>query len=109
ATGITCRTVSAELTEQSQRHPVITIPRCRDLRCVKTRLVGSCITSFFSTLVDFVHAHSQYTHIAIFLLALSEAIPVVGTVVPGSTLIIGISALATSANANPWLLVIAAT
>ena len=33
----------------------------------------------------------------------------VGTVVPGSTLIIGISALATSANANPWLLVIAAT
>src|SRR6476646_5293505 len=67
------------------------------------------MTSFFSTLVDFVHSHSQYTHIAIFLLALSEAIPVVGTVVPGSTLIIGISALATSANANPWLLVIAAT
>ena len=66
------------------------------------------MTSYFSTLVDFVHAHSQYTHIAIFLLALSEAIPVVGTVVPGSTLIIGISALATSANANPWLLVIAA-
>ena len=66
------------------------------------------MTSSFSTLVDFVHAHSQYTHIAIFLLALSEAIPVVGTVVPGSTLIIGISALATSANANPWLLLIAA-
>ncbi|MGB7830514.1 MAG: DedA family protein [Pseudolabrys sp.] len=67
------------------------------------------MTSSFSTLIDFIHAHSQYTHIAIFLLALSEAIPVVGTVVPGSTLIIGISALATSANANPWLLVIAAT
>jgi membrane protein DedA with SNARE-associated domain len=67
------------------------------------------MTSYFSALVDFVHAHSQYTHIAIFLLALSEAIPVVGTVVPGSTLIIGISALATSANANPWLLLIAAT
>ena len=68
-----------------------------------------CMTSFFAPLVDFVHAHSQYTHIAIFLLALSEAIPVVGTVVPGSTFIIGISALATSANANPWLLVISAT
>ncbi|MFZ0350015.1 MAG: DedA family protein, partial [Pseudolabrys sp.] len=67
------------------------------------------MTSSFSTLIDFIHAHSQYTHIAIFLLALSEAIPVVGTIVPGSTLIIGISALATSANANPWLLVIAAT
>jgi hypothetical protein len=34
------------------------------------------MTSYFSALVDFVHAHSQYTHIAIFLLALSEAIPV---------------------------------
>jgi membrane protein DedA with SNARE-associated domain len=67
------------------------------------------MTSYFSPLVDFVHAHSQYTHIVIFLLALSEAVPVVGTVVPGSTLIIGISALATSANGNPWLLVIAAT
>jgi len=67
------------------------------------------MTSFFSALVDFVHAHSHYTHIAIFLLALSEAIPVLGTVVPGSTLIVGISALATSANANPWILLIAAT
>ena len=67
------------------------------------------MTSFFSVLVDFVHAHSQYAHIAIFLLALSEAIPVIGTVVPGSTLIIGISALATGANANPWILLVAAT
>ena len=66
------------------------------------------MTSFFSVLVDF-YAHSQYAHIAIFLLALSEAIPVIGTVVPGSTLIIGISALATGANANPWILLVAAT
>jgi membrane protein DedA with SNARE-associated domain len=66
------------------------------------------MTSYFSALVDVVHAHSHYAHIVIFLLALSEAIPVVGTIVPGSTLIIGISALATGANANPWLLLIAA-
>jgi len=39
------------------------------------------MTSFFSVLVDF-YAHSQYAHIAIFLLALSEAIPVVGTLFP---------------------------
>jgi membrane protein DedA with SNARE-associated domain len=39
---------------------------------------------------------------------LSEAIPVIGTVVPGSTLIIGISALATGADVNPWLLLGAA-
>ena len=67
------------------------------------------MTPYFSALVDFVHAHSQYTHIAIFLLALSEAIPVVGTVVPGSTLIIGICAIATSVDANPWILLFAAT
>jgi membrane protein DedA with SNARE-associated domain len=67
------------------------------------------MTSYFSALVDFVRAHSQYTRVAIFLLALSEAIPVVGTVVPGSTLIIGLSALATGTNANPWILLIAAT
>ena len=66
------------------------------------------MTSYFSALVDFVHVHSQYTHIAIFLLALSEAIPVLGTIVPGSTLIIGISALATGVDANPWMLLIAA-
>jgi len=67
------------------------------------------MATYFSALVDFVSAHPHYAHIAIFLLALSEAIPVVGTVVPGSTLVIAISALAASANVNPWLLLIAAT
>jgi membrane protein DedA with SNARE-associated domain len=65
--------------------------------------------SYFSALVDFVSAHPHYAHVTIFVLALSEAIPVIGTLVPGSTLIIGISALATSANVNPWILLIAAT
>jgi membrane protein DedA with SNARE-associated domain len=64
--------------------------------------------SYFTALINFVSAHPHYAYVAIFLLALSEAIPVVGTVVPGSTLIIGISALATEANANPWVLLIAA-
>ena len=50
-----------------------------------------------------------YALTAVFLLALSEAIPVIGTVVPGSTLIVGISALAAGANVNPWLLLVAAT
>jgi membrane protein DedA with SNARE-associated domain len=65
--------------------------------------------SYFSTLiVDFVQAHSYYAHVAVFLLAMSEAIPVVGTVVPGSTLVIAISALATSADVNPWILLVSA-
>jgi membrane protein DedA with SNARE-associated domain len=66
------------------------------------------MTSYFSALVDFVSAHSHYAHSVVFLLALSEAIPVVGTFVPGSTLIIAISALAANASANPWLLLVAA-
>ena len=67
------------------------------------------MTSYFSGFVDFVGAHPHYALTAVFLLALSEAIPVIGTVVPGSTLIVGISALATGANVNPWLLLVAAT
>ena len=64
--------------------------------------------TYLSALVGFVSAHPHYAHIAIFVLALSEAIPVVGTVVPGSTLILAISALATSANVNLWMLLVAA-
>jgi hypothetical protein len=40
------------------------------------------MTSYFEQLVDFVGAHPQLSFLAVFLLALSEA--VVGTVVPGS-------------------------
>jgi membrane protein DedA with SNARE-associated domain len=67
------------------------------------------MTWYFAQIVDFVAAHPHYALTAVFLLALSEAIPVVGTVVPGSTVIIGISALATGADVSPWLLLLAAT
>lgn len=67
------------------------------------------MTAYFAEIVDFVAAHPQYALIAVFLLALSEAVPVIGTVVPGSTLIIGICALATGARVNLWLLLVAAT
>ena len=66
------------------------------------------MTSYFAGVVDFIGEHPHYALAAILLLALSEAIPVIGTVVPGSTLIIGICALATSAHVNPWPLVGAA-
>ena len=69
----------------------------------------SPITSQVQGLIDFVGSHPHFALIAIFLLALSEAVPVVGTVVPGSTAILGISALATTAQLDPWLLLIAAT
>ena len=66
------------------------------------------MTPYFERLVDFVGAHPQLSLLAVFLLALSEAIPVVGTVVPGSTLILAISALATTAGITPWALLVAA-
>jgi membrane protein DedA with SNARE-associated domain len=66
------------------------------------------MTSYFARLVDFVGAHPQLSFVAVFLLALSEALPVIGTVVPGSTLIVAISALATAAGITPWALLGAA-
>src|SRR5262249_15119360 len=64
--------------------------------------------SYFNALIDFVGSHPQCAVIAVLLLALSEAVPVIGTVVPGSTLILAISALATTADIKPWLLLVAA-
>jgi hypothetical protein len=69
----------------------------------------SPVTSQVQGLIDFVGSHPHFALMAVFLLALSEAVPVVGTVVPGSTAILGISALATTAQLDPWLLLIAAT
>jgi len=66
------------------------------------------MTFYLARLVDFVGAHPQLSFVAVFLLALSEAVPVVGTVVPGSTLILAISALATTAGIAPWALLVAA-
>jgi membrane protein DedA with SNARE-associated domain len=60
-------------------------------------------------MIDVVSAHPYYAYSAIFLAALSEAIPLVGTVVPGSTLVVAISALAAGAGANSWLMLVAAT
>jgi hypothetical protein len=54
--------------------------------------------SQFHGVIDFVGSHAHFAILAVFLLALSEAVPVIGTVVPGSTLIIAISALATAAD-----------
>jgi membrane protein DedA with SNARE-associated domain len=59
-------------------------------------------------LTSFVRMHPEYAALAVFLLAFSEAIPIVGTIVPGSTLIVAISALATGADVSPWWLLVAA-
>jgi membrane protein DedA with SNARE-associated domain len=66
------------------------------------------MTAYLSDITAFVSRHPQYAAWAVFLLAFSEAIPIVGTVVPGSTLIVAVSALAVEAEINPWLLLVAA-
>ena len=66
------------------------------------------MAAYFSGVVGFVGDHPSFAFTAVFLLALSEAVPVVGTLVPGSTLVLAISALATGAEVSPWLLLVAA-
>jgi len=66
-------------------------------------------SDYYAALTGFVSAHAHYAYGIIFLLAFSEAVPVVGTFVPGSTLVFAVSALATNAGAKPWLLLVGAT
>ncbi len=66
------------------------------------------MAAYFSGVVGFVGDHPSFAFTVVFLLALSEAVPVVGTLVPGSTLVLAISALATGAEVSPWLLLVAA-
>jgi hypothetical protein len=81
---------------------------CRFYSTRRTLLTLGTETSHFEWFVDFVGAHPQLSFLAVFLLALSEAVPVVGTVVPCSTLILAISALAKTAGITPWVLLVAA-
>ncbi|KAA0015769.1 phosphatase PAP2 family protein [Salinicola corii] len=57
---------------------------------------------------DLASRHALLTYLVVGLSALLEAIPVVGTVFPGSMLIVGLSALASSGTLNPLSLVISA-
>ena len=51
------------------------------------------MTSFLDPLIGFVSAHPWLAYLMLFLAALLEAIPVVGALVPGSTIILALSAL----------------
>src|SRR5260370_19482045 len=51
------------------------------------------LTSFIDPLIAFVAAHAWLGYLTIFLAALLEAVPVVGSVIPGSTIILALSAL----------------
>jgi membrane protein DedA with SNARE-associated domain len=51
------------------------------------------VTSFIDQLIAFVSAHAWLAYLTLFLAALLEAVPVVGSLVPGSTIILALSAL----------------
>jgi membrane protein DedA with SNARE-associated domain len=51
------------------------------------------VASFIDPLIAFVSAHALLAYLTLFLAALLEAVPVVGSVIPGSTIILALSAL----------------
>ena len=51
------------------------------------------VASFLDPLIAFVAAHAGLAYFTLFLAALLEAVPVVGAVIPGSTIILALSAL----------------
>jgi len=67
------------------------------------------VTSFIDPLVSFVAAHAWLGYLTLFLAALLEAVPIVGSVVPGSTIILALSALVPSGDLRlEWVLAAAA-
>jgi membrane protein DedA with SNARE-associated domain len=51
------------------------------------------VASYLDPLIAFVSANAWLAYLTIFLAALLEAVPVVGSVIPGSTIILALSAL----------------
>jgi membrane protein DedA with SNARE-associated domain len=64
------------------------------------------VTPVFSDIIAFVSAHPHWAYATVALVALLEAVPVFGSLIPGSSLIVGLSALiATGALDLPGMLV----
>lgn len=54
---------------------------------------GLFVTSLLDPLIAFVSTHAWLGYLTVFVAALLEAVPVLGTVIPGSTVILALSAL----------------
>jgi membrane protein DedA with SNARE-associated domain len=67
------------------------------------------VVSFVDPLIAFVSAHAWLAYLTLFLAALLEAVPVVGSVIPGSTIILALSALVPGGELRlEWVLAAAA-
>ncbi len=60
------------------------------------------MTTFLDPLIAFVSAHPWLAYLALFLAALLEAAPVAGALVPGSTIILALSALIPGGELQLW-------
>ncbi len=65
--------------------------------------------SYLRTLIEFVAAYPHVAYGLVFLAALSEALPVVGVLVPGSLIILAVSALVPTGAVALWPLLVWAT
>src|SRR3954466_8901791 len=54
---------------------------------------GTMVTSLIDPLIAFVSDHAGLAYLTVFLAALLEAVPIVGSVIPGTTIILALSAL----------------
>jgi len=67
------------------------------------------VASYLDPLINFVSAHPWLAYLTVFLAALLEAVPVVGSVIPGSTIILALSALVPGGELTlQWVLLAAA-
>ncbi|WP_167362265.1 DedA family protein (plasmid) [Pseudomonas mandelii] len=62
-----------------------------------------------SSVIAFLTAHPHVAYLAVFLLELSESIPIIGVVVPGTAVILALSTLVPSGVLLLWPLLVAAT
>jgi membrane protein DedA with SNARE-associated domain len=66
------------------------------------------VASYLDPLIAFVSANAWLAYLTLFLAALLEAVPVVGSVIPGSTIILALSALVPGGELQlPWVLLAA--
>jgi membrane protein DedA with SNARE-associated domain len=68
------------------------------------------VASYLDPLITFVSANAWLAYLTLFLAALLEAVPVVGSVIPGSTIILALSALIPGGDLElGWVLAAATT
>jgi len=67
------------------------------------------VASYIDPLIAFVSANAWLAYLTLFLAALLEAVPVIGSVIPGSTIILALSALVPSGELKLQWVLLAAT